>query len=610
MQLDAQTERFYDANTHVDVRLAYERYADASYLLEKDDTPTCEQLLGAFEEVASRLHRCPCCNQLLERRQQAREGVGSTAYNCDACGKPSAGERLLCRRRGATDCDFDVCRRCTVKFVLRADLSIEEATRLSDVIVSLTAGLQAEIQRRQKVLKLYAESIRSIWGPDRARWPGVAAATLGQPVQLRGSQASTTLRVGTVVGRAAKASSIAPQGVIRGWSLGSKEWGAVRSTRSTQSETAGGVACPMVACGDLSGNAAALCVQWFRGADAGRFTTIKPEDPPVFFITDGRTPPEKRALQVGDIVRVREGVKPKHGWGSVTFSSIGTITISRPDGLGYTVNFPEQSSWSAGSDDLERVGGDAASSSCAWTIGDPIDQFAYAEDAAEQQMLLSVLKLHNLLDAAFERLQHWQNVWHNVERCCLCFDYVPEMYRGCVSHAECGHAASVCLSCLGGYFKSAIDNGGVCERGIRCLEHGCTSYFDASAIRSACPKEYAAKYERRVRNAIISADPHRRWCPSASCESVIDVGLTDTCPTCTKRICISCGADWHGSKACEEAMDSSLLELAQKLGWKTCPHCGKMVERTEGCNTMQCHHLGCQQKFCYACAKEPCACSK
>jgi hypothetical protein len=193
-------------------------------------------------------------------------------------------------------------------------------------------------------------------------------------------------------------------------------------------------------------------------------------------------------------------------------------------------------------------------------------------------------------------------------RCHLCFEFVPESCRGRIGHVACGHAASACLCCLDGYFKSSIDNGGVCEHGIRCLESGCTCYFDASAIHSACQKDYASKYERRVRTAIISADPHRRWCPSASCESVIDVSCTDTCASCSNRICVSCGAAWHGGKACEDAMDSNLRELAQRLGWRNCPHCGKMVERTEGCNSMQCCHLGCRKKFCYACAKDPCAC--
>jgi hypothetical protein len=73
-------------------------------------------------------------------------------------------------------------------------------------------------------------------------------------------------------------------------------------------------------------------------------------------------------------------------------------------------------------------------------------------------------------------------------------------------------------------------------------------------------------------------------------------------------MCLSCGGEAHASKSCEEAADQGLVELGRSLGWKTCPFCSKMVERTEGCNSMTCRHLGCEKTFCYGCAKSPCQC--
>jgi hypothetical protein len=46
------------------------------------------------------------------------------------------------------------------------------------------------------------------------------------------------------------------------------------------------------------------------------------------------------------------------------------------------------------------------------------------------------------------------------------------------------------------------------------------------------------------------------------------------------------------------AAGAGVFDLAQSKNWKRCPKCGHMVERTEGCNHMQCR---CRTQFCYGC---------
>lgn len=68
------------------------------------------------------------------------------------------------------------------------------------------------------------------------------------------------------------------------------------------------------------------------------------------------TPPPRGGLRVGDRVRVRPSVlQPKHQWGSVGQSSVGTVISISRDGRGAAVDFPQQSLWTGPVSDVERV---------------------------------------------------------------------------------------------------------------------------------------------------------------------------------------------------------------------------------------------------------------
>jgi len=51
------------------------------------------------------------------------------------------------------------------------------------------------------------------------------------------------------------------------------------------------------------------------------------------------------AIKIGSHVSVRPGVTPKHNWGSVKPNSVGVVKSLNSDGVGCTVDFPEQSGW-------------------------------------------------------------------------------------------------------------------------------------------------------------------------------------------------------------------------------------------------------------------------
>ena len=71
------------------------------------------------------------------------------------------------------------------------------------------------------------------------------------------------------------------------------------------------------------------------------------------------------ALQVGNVVQVNKSVvNPENGWGSVSYSSVGTITSILENTV--IVDFPEQSSWNALPSELQLV----CASCVAGTYGD------------------------------------------------------------------------------------------------------------------------------------------------------------------------------------------------------------------------------------------------
>lgn len=88
--------------------------------------------------------------------------------------------------------------------------------------------------------------------------------------------------------------------------------------------------------------------------------------------------------------------------------------------------------------------------------------------------------------------------------------------------------------------------------------------------------------------------------------------LCDKCciKTCTGCLCLE-SAHEEGSAECPERISKMDKELMVKAGWKPCPRCAHMIERSDGCDHMECH---CGQHFCYTCGRLldgaiPCNCS-
>ncbi|XP_012936715.1 E3 ubiquitin-protein ligase HERC2 [Aplysia californica] len=80
-----------------------------------------------------------------------------------------------------------------------------------------------------------------------------------------------------------------------------------------------------------------------------------------------------QTIKVGDKVRVKPSVtKPTYKWGSVTHSSIGTVTAIIPNGRDITVDFPQQSHWTGVISEMELVPSTHPQISCSGCYMNPI----------------------------------------------------------------------------------------------------------------------------------------------------------------------------------------------------------------------------------------------
>jgi len=79
------------------------------------------------------------------------------------------------------------------------------------------------------------------------------------------------------------------------------------------------------------------------------------------------------------------------------------------------------------------------------------------------------------------------------------------------------------------------------------------------------------------------------------------------CPLCLKAYCLACRGPSHGVAPCESKEDAQRTERQfLENGFRRCGRCQVWVERTSGCNRVQCR---CGYQFCFQCGAEPAKCS-
>ena len=190
------------------------------------------------------------------------------------------------------------------------------------------------------------------------------------------------------------------------------------------------------------------------------------------------------------------------------------------------------------------------------------------------------------------------------EICPICTDEI--------SHAEqlgCGH--SYCSGCLRHYLESAPHTK---TFPLACIgdEGACKVPISIPEIRRFLqPQVFQALVEVAFRSYIDQHAQELKFCTTPDCQQIYrhnpNTRKILQCPSCFSTICSACNEEAHEGMTCEERRvhrdpgeQERLFNVWANEHGKQCPECGRMIEKSEGCNHMTCL---CGAHFCWKCGK-------
>ncbi|GKV23473.1 hypothetical protein SLEP1_g33189 [Rubroshorea leprosula] len=188
--------------------------------------------------------------------------------------------------------------------------------------------------------------------------------------------------------------------------------------------------------------------------------------------------------------------------------------------------------------------------------------------------------------------------------CPICLCEVEDGYQ----LESCSHM--FCQLCLLEQCESAIKN--LDSFPICCAQEGCRAPILLRDLKSLLPIEKLEELFRASLGAFVASSRGTiRFCPSPDCPSVYQVADPGTpgepfaCGACSAETCTRCHLEYHPYISCEryrefkEDPDLSLKDWCKgKDHVKTCPVCGFTIEKTEGCNHVECR---CGKHICWVC---------
>ncbi|KDR80943.1 hypothetical protein GALMADRAFT_241502 [Galerina marginata CBS 339.88] len=185
--------------------------------------------------------------------------------------------------------------------------------------------------------------------------------------------------------------------------------------------------------------------------------------------------------------------------------------------------------------------------------------------------------------------------------CPICTDEASNPER-----LGCGHA--YCTGCLRHFLTSAAN---ARNFPLVCMGNDATCRMPLSIplIRRFVPPQV---FRSLVEAAFLSYLDHHpqelKYCPTPDCKQVYrhrTDQATLQCPSCFSTICSSCDEEAHEGMTCHERKLSKDGEqerlneqLAMNNGYKKCPQCKVWIEKTAGCNHMNCI---CGAHICWRC---------
>ncbi|CAH1229647.1 DHX8 [Branchiostoma lanceolatum] len=174
----------------------------------------------------------------------------------------------------------------------------------------------------------------------------------------------------------------------------------------------------------------------------------------------------------------------------------------------------------------------------------------------------------------------------------------------------CGHR--YCHECIKLQLTTAIRSQ---DYPIRCGTDGCSREFFLRDLRLLLNQADFRQLVTGSLNTFVNKSGGRyRPCPTPDCPSVYRCvseeegeGQVFQCCKCNKRLCTRCHVDMHDGMSCgtwqifKGDPDDTLREwMKDKTDVKFCPKCSWVIEKTAGCQHMECR---CGAHICWICLK-------
>lgn len=188
------------------------------------------------------------------------------------------------------------------------------------------------------------------------------------------------------------------------------------------------------------------------------------------------------------------------------------------------------------------------------------------------------------------------------EDCVVCWTEATDTL-----HTTCGHI--YCTECFANQASSATE----CDIPLRCFgaEGTCKHIFSLDELKAMLSFSAFETLLQTSFDVYIRTHPKDfQYCPTPDCPQVYrltSTGETFVCLTCLTPVCTTCNVISHDGMTCEEykEMDSEdnklFREYKKEHDVRDCPNCKVGIEKSEGCNHMECKNCGAH--ICWFCMK-------
>ena len=166
------------------------------------------------------------------------------------------------------------------------------------------------------------------------------------------------------------------------------------------------------------------------------------------------------------------------------------------------------------------------------------------------------------------------------------------------------HELNICIECVINYIKAKVEEDIL---NINCILPVCdkeidVEYFLNSIFRNKKIKEKYKDIKKIYQDLKKKYQTPLIPCKSKKCDNIIKMSRKKEftkCKKCNLKFCQYCKKNSHFFFGCKNKERIKINKLVNEGKIRFCPNCDISVERSTGCNIMNC--AKCKKKFCWCC---------